>query len=109
MYQPSVLKKYNLPVPATWAQFASDAVALHKADPASTSPISPPTTPTQLEAWFWQAGARPYVLQSNGTWKITLNGPIEQKVMNFWGSLVKEGAVAVDTRLQRRLGPPHRG
>ena len=34
MYQPSVLKKYNLPVPATWAQFASDAVALHKADPA---------------------------------------------------------------------------
>ncbi len=22
MYQPAVLKKYNLPVPATWAQFA---------------------------------------------------------------------------------------
>ena len=34
MYQPAVLKKYNLPVPTTWAQFASDAVALHKADPS---------------------------------------------------------------------------
>jgi multiple sugar transport system substrate-binding protein len=96
MYQPSVLKKYNLPVPATWAQFASDAVALHKADPAMYLTYFAPNDADQLEAWFWQAGARPYVLESNGTWKITLNGPIEQKVMNFWGSLVKEGAVAVD-------------
>ena len=39
MYQPAVLKKYNLPVPATWAQFASDAVALHKADPSSVHDV----------------------------------------------------------------------
>ena len=108
MYQPSVLKKYNLPVPATWAQFASDAVALHKADPSQYLTYFAPNDADVLESLFWQAGAKPYQLQPNGTWKITLNGPIEQKVMNFWGSLVKEGAVAVDHGLHRRLGPPHR-
>lgn len=96
MYQPSVLKKYNLPVPATWAQFASDAVALHKADPSMYLTYFAPNDADVLESLFWQAGAFPYQLQSNGTWKIDLNGPIEQKVMTYWGNLVKEGAVAVD-------------
>jgi multiple sugar transport system substrate-binding protein len=96
MYQPSVLKKYNLPVPATWAQFASDAVALHKADPSQYLTYFGPNDADLLESLFWQAGAYPYQLESNGTWKITLDGPIEQKVMNYWGTLIKEGAVAVD-------------
>jgi multiple sugar transport system substrate-binding protein len=96
MYQPAVLKKYNLPVPATWAQFASDAVALHKADPSQYLTYFSPTDADVLESLFWQAGAYPYQLQPNGSWKVTLDGPIEQKVINYWGTLVKEGAVAVD-------------
>ena len=96
MYQPGVLKKYNLPVPATWAQFATDAVALHKADPSMYLTYFAPNDADVLESLFWQAGATPYMVEANGTWKIDLNGPIELKVMNFWGSLVKEGAVAVD-------------
>ena len=96
MYQPGVLKKYNLPVPATWAQFASDAVALHKADPSQYLTYFAPNDADVLESLFWQAGAYPYQLEPNGTWKINVDGPIEQKVMNFWGNLVKEGAVAVD-------------
>jgi multiple sugar transport system substrate-binding protein len=96
MYQPAVLKKYNLPVPTTWAQFASDAVALHKADPSQYLTYFAPNDADVLESLFWQAGAYPYELQSNGNWKINLDGPIEQKVMNYWGTLVKEGAVAVD-------------
>ncbi len=97
MYQPGVLKKYNLPVPATWAQFASDAVALHKADPSQYLTYFAPNDADVLESLFWQAGAYPYQLEPNGTWKINVDGPIEQKVMNFWGNLVKEGAVAVDS------------
>ena len=96
MYQPAVLKKYNLPVPATWAQFASDAVALHKADPSQYLTYFAPNDADVLESLFWQAGAFPYQFEGNGSWKINLDGPIEQKVMNFWGTLVKEGAVAVD-------------
>ena len=59
MYQPGVLKKYHLPVPATWAKFASDAVALHKADPCQYLTYFPPNDGDYLEALFWQAGALP--------------------------------------------------
>ncbi|HTV10499.1 MAG TPA: hypothetical protein VME20_01430 [Acidimicrobiales bacterium] len=96
MYQPGVLKKYNLPVPATWAQYASDAVALHKADPNMYLSYFGPNDADELESLFWQAGGYPYQLEPNGTWKVQVNGPIELKVMNFFGNLVKEGALAVD-------------
>ncbi len=62
MYQPGVLKKYHLPVPTTWATYASDAVALHKADPTISMTYFPVNDGDYLEALFWQAGARPYQL-----------------------------------------------
>lgn len=96
MYQPSVLKKYHLPVPTTWATYASDAVALHKANPAISMTYFPVNDGDYLEALFWQAGARPYQLLPNGTWKIDVDGPIEQKVLNYWGKLVDEKAIPVD-------------
>jgi multiple sugar transport system substrate-binding protein len=96
MYQPSVLKKYHLAVPATWSQFASDAVALHKADPSMYFSYFGPNDADLQEALWWQAGAFPYQLLPNGTWKVDVDGPLEQKVMEFWGKLVTKGAVAVD-------------
>ena len=104
MYQPSVLTKYNLPVPATWAQFASDAVALHKADPSQYLTYFAPNDADQMEALWWQAGAFPYQVQSDGSWKVNVDGPIEQKVMQFWGNLVTEGAAAVDQDFQADWG-----
>ncbi|MBO0834216.1 MAG: extracellular solute-binding protein [Actinobacteria bacterium] len=100
MYQPSVLTKYNLPVPTTWAQFASDAVALHKADPSQYLTYFAPNDADQMEALWWQAGAFPYQVQSDGSWKVNVNGPLEQKVMQYWGNLVTEGAVKVDQDFQ---------
>ena len=100
MYQPSVLAKYHLPVPPTWAAYASDAVALHKADPAQYLTYFPLNDGDYLEALFWQAGARPYQLLSNGTWKINVDGPVEQKVINYWGKLVDEHAIATDNDFQ---------
>jgi multiple sugar transport system substrate-binding protein len=100
MYQPSVLAKYHLPVPATWAQYASDAVALHKADPAQYLTYFPLNDGDYLEALFWQAGARPYQLLSNGTWKISVDGPVEQKVLSYWGKLVDSHAIATDNDFQ---------
>ncbi len=96
MYQPSVLQKYHLPVPVTYATFASDAVALHKDDPSMYLTYFPVNDGDYLEALFWQAGARPYQLLPNGTWKINVDGPIEQKVLNYWGKLVDEKAIATD-------------
>ena len=104
MYQPSVLSKYHLPVPATWAQFASDAVALHKDDPAMYFTYFGPNDADLQEALWWQAGAFPYQVQSNGSWKVDVDGPAEQNVMQFWGKLVSEGAVAVDPDFEADWG-----
>ena len=91
MYQPSVLTKYHLPVPTTWAQFASDAVALHKKDPSQYLTYFAPNDADVQEALWWQAGAFPYQVQSDGSWKVDVDGPAEQKVMQFWGKLVARG------------------
>jgi multiple sugar transport system substrate-binding protein len=96
MYQPSVLSRYHLPVPATWSQFASDAVSLHKANPAMYLTYFAPNDADVQEALWWQAGAFPYRVQPNGNWTVDVDGPIEQQVMQYWGKLVSEGAVAVD-------------
>jgi len=96
MYQPAVLKKYNLSVPTTWSQFASDAAALHKADPSMYLDPFVLNDPSILESLWWQAGARPFVLEPNGTWRFTINGPVEQQVTNFWANLVKSGNAPVD-------------
>lgn len=104
MYQPSVLSQYNLPVPTTWDQFASDAVALHKADPNQYLTYFAPNDADQMEALWWQAGAFPYQVQSDGSWKVNVDGPLEQKVMQFWGNLVTEGAVKVDQDFQADWG-----
>jgi multiple sugar transport system substrate-binding protein len=104
MYQPSVLKKYHLPVPATWAQFASEAVALHKDDPSMYLAYFPVNDGDYLEALFWQAGARPYQLMHGGTWKIDVDGPVEQKVLGYWGKLVGEHAVATEDDFEADWG-----
>jgi multiple sugar transport system substrate-binding protein len=104
MYQPSVLSKYHLPVPVTWAQFASDAVALHKDDPAMYLTYFAPNDADVQEALWWQAGAFPYQVESNGSWKVDVDGAAEQQVMQFWGKLVTEGAVAVDPDFEADWG-----
>jgi multiple sugar transport system substrate-binding protein len=104
MYQPSVLSKYHLPVPATWTQFASDAVALHKADPSQYLTYFAPNDADVQEALWWQAGAFPYQVQPNGSWTVDVDGPVEQKVMEYWGKLVQEGAVAVDQDFEADWG-----
>jgi multiple sugar transport system substrate-binding protein len=104
MYQPSVLSKYHLPVPTTWAQFASDAVTLHKDDPSQYLTYFAPNDADVQEALWWQAGAFPYQVQSNGSWKVDVDGPVEQKVMEYWGKLVSEGAVAVDQDFEADWG-----
>lgn len=104
MYQPSVLSHYNLPVPSTWTQFASDAVALHKADPSMYLTYFAPNDGDEMEALWWQAGAFPYQVQSDGSWKINVDGSAEQKVMQYWGNLVSEGAVAVDQDFEADWG-----
>lgn len=95
MYQPAVFRKYDLVVPTTWAQFALDALKLHREDPKMYFNYFETGESDRLEGFFWQAGAVPFYEESDGTWRIDIDGPVEQRVLNFWVKLVREGAVAV--------------
>jgi multiple sugar transport system substrate-binding protein len=96
MYQPALFTKYHLAPPKTWSEFASDAVSLHKDNPSLYMDYFAPNDTDLWEELFWQAGANPFHLQPNGTWSVNLTGPVEQKVVNLWGNLVRKGAIAVD-------------
>jgi multiple sugar transport system substrate-binding protein len=92
LYRQDIFQKYNLPVPTTWAQFAQEAVALHKANPK----IFITDFPASDGGWFtglvWQAGSQPFVV--NGTnIKIDINDAAALQVANFWGNLIKQGVL----------------
>ncbi|HET8852235.1 MAG TPA: extracellular solute-binding protein, partial [Ktedonobacteraceae bacterium] len=57
-YRADLFKKYNLPVPTTWAQYADDAAKLHAANPNDYITDFPPKQPGQFAGLAWQAGAQ---------------------------------------------------
>jgi multiple sugar transport system substrate-binding protein len=92
LYREDIFKKYNLQVPTTWAQYAQEAVQLHKANPK----IFITDFPASDGAWFtglvWQAGSQPFVV--NGTnIKININDAPALQVANYWGNLIKQGVL----------------
>jgi multiple sugar transport system substrate-binding protein len=94
-YVPSLMSKYHLSVPSTWAEFAAEAAKLHREDPNEYL-IESPTGFAQegwLIAMFWQAGANLFHLQSNGTWDIAINTPTTRRVLQFWVNMVKVGGL----------------
>jgi multiple sugar transport system substrate-binding protein len=95
IYRPDVLAANNLAVPTSWADFASEAVALHKADPTKYMTYFPNNDPEYVLALLQQAGANPFTEDSSGKWTIDLNSAKARSVMNYWGDLIKEGAINV--------------
>jgi multiple sugar transport system substrate-binding protein len=96
IYRKSVLAKYHLPVPTTWASFASDAVALHKENPSQYMTYFPDNDGEFVLSLLQQAGANPFS-ESNGHWAIDLDSPAAQSVMTYWGNLIKQGVIAVQS------------
>jgi multiple sugar transport system substrate-binding protein len=101
-YRPSIFTKYKLPIPKTWAQFATDAVTLHKDNPKMYLTYLGNDDST-LQGLTWQAGAQTFS-ESGGDWKVMLKNPTSEKVLAMWGALVKEGAIPIET-----LGSPAYG
>lgn len=95
IYRSSVLQSAGLSVPTTWAQFATEAVALHKANPSEYMTYFPNNDPEYILALLQQAGANPFTESKNGTWNIDLDSAKARSVMNYWGNLIKEGAINV--------------
>jgi multiple sugar transport system substrate-binding protein len=101
-YRPDIFSKYHLTVPKTWAEFATDAVTLHKDNPKMYLTYYA-TDDSELNGLTSQAGGQMFSQHGNA-WTVQLSNPASQKVMAMWGKLIKEGAIPVEN-----LGTPASG
>jgi multiple sugar transport system substrate-binding protein len=94
-YNSVLLAKYHLKPPTTWAQFASEAQALHKADPSAyLANFDPDEGGGQwLFALMQQAGAFPFAYSGGTKVTIDFTGPAQTAFANFWQSLIAAGDI----------------
>jgi multiple sugar transport system substrate-binding protein len=92
-YNKAVFDKYQLTVPATWAQYVADAKKLHAANPKAY--ITNDTgDPGFLTSMIWAAGGHPYVTSGMKNVTINFTDAGAQKFVTMWGPLVSGGLVA---------------
>ena len=91
-YRADLFKKYDLTVPATWAQFAADAAKLHAEAPGVFLGTFSSVDPGEFAGLTQQAGAQ-WWSASGSTWTVGIDGAASQKVASYWQSLVAAGGV----------------
>lgn len=94
-YREDIFKKYNLPVPTTWAQYADDAAKLHAADPKEYITDFPPKESGWFTGLLWQGGARPFSVNGQ-SWNVNINSPESQKVASYWQAMLSKKLVKTD-------------
>lgn len=91
-YRADLFDKYGIDVPATWEDYAAAAKKLHEADPKAYLG----TFSANDAGWFsglaQQAGAQ-WWSTSGDTWGVGIDEEPTQKVAEFWGELVEDGAI----------------
>jgi multiple sugar transport system substrate-binding protein len=91
-YREDLFKKYGLEVPATWDEFAETARKLKKAAPDTDLTTFSANDSGLFAGLAQQAGARWWTTEGE-KWKVGIDDAATKKVAEFWGGLVKEGAV----------------
>jgi multiple sugar transport system substrate-binding protein len=94
-YRADIFKKYNLPVPTTWAQYADDAAKLHAANPNDYITDFPPKNPGQFAGYAWQAGAQWFGINGQ-SWKVSINDAPTLQVASFWQNLISKKLVKTE-------------
>lgn len=93
LYRTDIFQKYHLAVPTTWAQYAQEALQLHQDNPKISMANFSASDGSWFTALAWQAGSQPFKV--NGTnLTIHLNDAAAEQVANYWGPLIKAGAVS---------------
>jgi multiple sugar transport system substrate-binding protein len=87
-YRADIFKKYNLPIPTTWQQYAADAVKLHAANPNEYITDFPAKEPGWFSGLVWQAGGHWFGIKNGQSWTVSLNSPQSLKVANYWQGLL---------------------
>ena len=94
-YREDIFKKYNIPVPTTWAQYADDAAKLHAADPTLYISDFPPKSPGWFTGLVWQSGGHLFDVKGQ-SWQVTLNNPQAQQVASYWQALLDKKLVKTE-------------
>ncbi|PWI13565.1 sugar ABC transporter substrate-binding protein [Streptomyces sp. Act143] len=91
-YRQDLFKKYGLTVPTTWDAFAETARALKKKSPDTDLTTFSANDSGLFAGLAQQAGAQWWTTEGD-KWKVGINDAATKKVADFWGGLVKEGAI----------------
>jgi len=91
-YRADLFKRYGLTVPTTWEQFAETARALKKKAPDTDLTTFSANDSGLFAGLAQQAGAK-WWTASGDKWKVGIDDAATKKVADFWGGLVKEGAI----------------
>ena len=93
LYNAKEFAKYNLTVPTTWAQFATDALALHKANPAAYMTNFSATDLQWVMSLMAQDNAYPFKYSGGSNVTIDFTGPAQTAFANYWDKLLAAHAV----------------
>ncbi|MFE9421477.1 extracellular solute-binding protein [Kitasatospora sp. NPDC006697] len=91
-YRADLFQQYGLTVPTTWDEFAADARLLKQKDPSKALTTFSSNDSGLFAGLAQQAGAK-WWTSSGDTWKVGIADTATKKVADFWGGLVKEGAI----------------
>jgi multiple sugar transport system substrate-binding protein len=81
--------------PATWDEFAADAVKIHALGPNYYIASFPPQSTGWFQALEWQAGAQWFSIDSaKQAWKVGVNSAASTKVTDFWQGLLDKGLIS---------------
>jgi multiple sugar transport system substrate-binding protein len=94
-YRADLFKKYGLAVPATWAQYLSDAKKVHAAHPNVYIAAFPANDAQWFSGLAWQAGAR-WFSTSGDTWVAGIDDPASMQVASYWQQLISSHLVKVE-------------
>jgi multiple sugar transport system substrate-binding protein len=93
-YRSDLFAKYGLSVPTTWAEYASDAVTLHKDDPSLYITDFPQDVSPFL-GLMWANGAAWFGTKGD-SWTVDIAGTRSTSVASYWQDLLNQGLVKTD-------------
>lgn len=91
-YRADLFTEYGLSVPTTWDEFARAARTVRAKNPKQYLSTFSTADPGWFSGLAQQAGASWWGIDGD-SWRVTVNDAATKQVADFWGGLVREGAI----------------
>lgn len=95
-YRKDLFKEAGLTPPTTWAQYAADAVIIHKKFPKTYIGNIDPTDPGTSTSLMWQAGASPFKTTGTSDVSVNFNEAGVSQYAALWSGLLEKHLVSTD-------------